>query len=208
MSFFEPPPPPPEPPEEHRQPAWIGPPENELGVSVPLRRVLFRNDELAVALLGVVAYSNGIELQVVIRRRQQAEDPDPMLFHMRRRHNQTGELAPEVLRFGIEYPDGRKATNLGNPFPFGNDEPTEPVLMERGGGGGGRSWNFGYWLWPLPPPGPLRVVIEWPVENVPLTDVELDGAMLAAAAADVDVLWPDDDGPSGGSTWSSISARR
>ena len=143
MSFFEPPPPPPEPPEEHRQPAWIGPPENELGVAVPVRSVLFRSDQLAVALIGVVAYSTGIELEVVIRRRQTAEEPDPMLFHMRSRHNRHGELAPEVFRFGVEYPDGRKATNLGNPFPVGDEEPAGPMLMERGGGGGGRSWSFG-----------------------------------------------------------------
>jgi hypothetical protein len=208
VSFFEPPPPPPEPPEEHRQPAWIGPPENELGVAVPLRRVLFRSDDLAIALLGVVAFSNGIELQVAMRRRDLPTEPDPMLFHMHGRHATGRELAPEVFRFGVEYPDGRKATNLANPFPLlvGDEEPTVPVLIERGGGGGGRSWNFGYWLWPLPPPGPLRVVVEWPVAGVPLTDVELDGAAFTAAAADVDVLWPDD-GPSGGSSWTSSEMR-
>lgn len=193
MSFFEPPPPPPEPPEEHRQPAWIGPPENELGVAVPVRRVLFRSDDLAIAVLGVVAFSNGVEFQVVMRRRELAEEPNLMHVHMHRRHARGGELAPEVFRFGVEYPDGRKATNLG--FPSGPEEPAGPVLMERGGGGGGRSWNFGYWLWPLPPPGPLRVVVEWPAMGVPLTDVELDGAALVAVAAEVDVLWPGD-GPS------------
>ncbi|MFL5962524.1 MAG: hypothetical protein ACJ757_06480 [Gaiellaceae bacterium] len=203
MSFFEPPPPPPEPPEEHRQPAWIGPPENELGVALPLRRVLFRSDELAIALLGVVAYSSGIELPVAMRRRKMPTEPDPMHFHMRGRHARGPELAPEIFRFGVEYPDGRKATNLG--FPFGGpEEPAGPVLMERGGGGGGRSWSFGYWLWPLPPPGPSRVVVEWPVAGVPLTAVELDGAVLAAAAARVDVLWPDD-GSSSGSTDSVTS---
>jgi hypothetical protein len=207
VSFFEPPPPPPEPLEEHRQPAWIGPPENELGVAVPFRRLLFRSDDLVIALLGVVVFSNGIELQVVMRRRELPIEPDPMLFHMRSRHARGGELAPEVFRFGVEYADGRKATNLGNPFPVGDEEPSGPVLMERGGGGGGRSWGFGYWLWPLPPPGPLRVVIEWPAEGVPLTDVELDGSVLAGAAAEVDVLWPGDE-PSGGSTWSSSSELR
>ena len=205
MSFFEPPPPPPEPPEERRQPAWVGPPENELGVGVPLRRVLFRNDELAIALIGVVAFSNGLEFQVVMRRRHLVEEPDLMHFQMRGRNMRGGELAPEVFRFGVEYPDGRKATNLG--YPAFGEEPTGPVLMARGGGGGGRSWNFGYWLWPLPPPGPLRVVVEWPALGVPLTDVELDGAVLGEAAADVDVLWPDGE-PSGGSSWSTISELR
>jgi hypothetical protein len=207
VSFFEPPPPPPEPPEEYRQPAWIGPPENELGVAVPVRRVLYRNDDLAIALLGVVAFSNGLELQVVMRRRKLAEEPDHLMhMHMHGRHARGGELAPEVFRFGVEYADGRKATNLG--FPTGPEEPTSPVLMQRGGGGGGRSWNFGYWLWPLPPAGRLRVLVEWPALGIPLTDVELDGATLVAAAADVDVLWPDDDGPSGNSIWSTMSELR
>jgi hypothetical protein len=206
MSFFELPPPPPEPPEEHRQPAWIGPPENELGVAVPVRRVLFRTGDLAIGLVGLVAYSNGIELQVVMRRRLAPTEPDPMHLHMRARHVRSGELAPEVFRFGVEYPDGRKATNLGFPFPPRDEEPGGPVLMERGGGGGGRSWNFGYWLWPLPPPGPLRVVVEWPAEGVPLTNVEIDGAALTAAAGDADVLWPDDDGPSGSSGSSIIGS--
>jgi hypothetical protein len=199
MSFFEPPPPPPEPPEAFRQPAWIGPPENELGVAVSMRRLLHRTDDLAIALTSVVVYGNGIQLQVELRRREPPEEPDPMHFHMRHRHARGGEIAPEVFRFGLEYPDGRKATNLGSPFPFGGEEPEGPVLMERGGGGGGRSWSFGYWLWPLPPPGPLKVVVEWPAERVPLTAIELDGAALAAAAADVERLWPDDDGPTGSS---------
>ena len=205
MSFFEPPPPPPEPPEEQRQPAWIGPPENELGVGVPVRRVLFRGDELAIALIGIVAFSTGLELQVVVRRRHVSDEPDLMHFHMHGRAARGGELGPEVFRFGVEYPDGRKATNLGHP-PFGEDPPG-PVLINRGGGGGGRSWNFGYWLWPLPPAGALRVVVEWPAFGVPLTDIELDGAAFAEAAAGVDVLWPGD-GPTGGSSWSTISELR
>lgn len=202
MSFFEPPPPPPEPPEEHRQPAWVGPPENELGAAVPARHVLFRSDELVIALLGIVVFSNGVEMQVVMRRRHVPDEPDPMHAHMHARRARSGVLAPEVFRFGVEYPDGRKATNIGHP-PF-DEDPTEPVLMQRGGGGGGRSWSFAYWLWPLPPPGPLRVVVEWPALDVPQTDLELDGAVLAAAAADVDVLWPGDDSSSSGGFVSSM----
>jgi hypothetical protein len=202
VSFFEPPPPPPEPPEEHRQPAWIGPPENEFGVPVPAQHVLFRSDELVIALLGIVAFSNGVEMQVVMRRRHVPDEPDPMHAHMHARRFRGGTLAPEIFRFGVEYPDGRKATNIGHP-PFG-EEPTGPVLMQRGGGGGGRSWSFGYWLWPLPPPGPLRVVVEWPALDVPQTDLELDGAVLAGAAANVDVLWPGDD-PSSSGGWVSSS---
>jgi hypothetical protein len=133
-----------------------------------------------------------------MRRRRVPDELDPMHTHMHARRTRSGVLAPEIFRFGVAYPDGRKATNIGHP-PFG-EEPVGPVLMQRGGGGGGRSWSFGYWLWPLPPPGPLRVVIEWPALGVPQTDLELDGAVLAAAAADVDVLWPGDEPSSSGSS--------
>ena len=95
MSFFEPPPPPPEPPEEHRQPAWIGPPENELGVAVPARHVLFRTDELVIALLGIVVFSNGVEMHVVMRRPDIPDEPDPMHAHMHARRMRGGTLAPE-----------------------------------------------------------------------------------------------------------------
>src|SRR5206468_2390543 len=105
----------------HRQPAWIGPPENELGVAVPLRRVLFRSDDLVIALLGIVVFSNGIELQVAIRRREMPTEPDPMHFHMHARRTRGSELVPEVFRFGVEYADGRKATNVGFPFPSGSE---------------------------------------------------------------------------------------
>jgi hypothetical protein len=185
----------------------MGPPENELGVALPMRHVLFRTADLVVALLGLVAYTNGVELQVVLRRRSMPDEPDPMHVHMRSRHLRGHELAPEVFRFGIEFADGRKATNVGFRFPPGGEEPDQPALMERGSSGGGRSWSFGYWLWPLPPPGPLRVVVEWPAAGVPLTSIEIDGAPLAAAARSADVLWPDDDGPSGPSATSYVGSR-
>jgi hypothetical protein len=202
MSFFEPPEVPPEPPVERQNPVWLGPPENELGVAVPLRELLVRTDDLAIALLGVVAYSNGLQLQVELRRRTEADDTDVMHLHMRRRHARGPEIAPEVLRFGVQFADGRKATNVGG-RPWGlDDQPAGPLLMERGGGGGGRTWSFGYWLWPLPPAGALTVAVEWPAQNVPLTTRELDTAPLREAAARSEALWPEGGrAGGGGSSW-------
>jgi hypothetical protein len=39
-----------EPPEEHVQPAWLGPPEDELGVATPLTLVLGRSERGAVVV--------------------------------------------------------------------------------------------------------------------------------------------------------------
>jgi hypothetical protein len=190
VSFFEPPPPPPEPPDAP-QPPWVGPPENELGEAVPLRVVLVRRDDLALAVTDVVAYRTGCALRVVLRRRAPADGPDPFyaVHHAPRR----GGLPDEQLRFGVELADGRRATNVGGPG-FGREPgPRDAVLVPRGGGGGGRSWDQSFWLWPLPPPGPLALVVEWPSEGVELTRVEVDAAPILEAAARSERLWDDDD---------------
>jgi hypothetical protein len=70
-------PPPREPEPEHRQPEWLGPPENELGVPVALRVVLARTEQVAVALIDVVAFTTGLEFALEVRLRQLDELSDP-----------------------------------------------------------------------------------------------------------------------------------
>jgi hypothetical protein len=193
--FFEPPPPP-EPEPVPAQPAWQGPPPNELGVPVPLARVLARTDDVAVALVDVSAFSTGLQFRLEVRLRRPDDALDPLGMHPARRR---GTLPDDVLRFGFELPDGRRVTNLGGFPPFG--EPRDgAVLLQRGGGGGGRSWSFAYWLWPLPPPGVLTAAVEWPGRGIALERVELDADALLAAAAASERLWPEGEEPEGGST--------
>jgi hypothetical protein len=187
VSDFFTPPPPPEPVRNEPQPPWLGPPANELGVPVPIRLALAQTADVAVALLDVAAYSSGLEFRVAVRLRELDEPSDPFGLHRRGR----GDLSDDVLRFGFEYADGRRVTNLG-PFP-GLERQDGPVLIHRGGGGGGRSWSFGYWLWPLPPAGPLTVAVEWPGRGIELTTFPLDGAALLEAAARSVRLWPGDE---------------
>jgi hypothetical protein len=178
--------PPPEPVRDVPESPWLGPPANELGVSVPIRLALAQTPDVAVALLDVAAYSTGLEFRVAVRLRERDELWNP--FGLR---TGGGELPDDVLRFGFEYPDGRRATNLG-PLP-GVEQQGGPVLIQRGGGGGGRSWSFGYWLWPLPPPGTLTVAVEWPSQGIELTTFRLEGAALLGAAARSVKLWPGDE---------------
>lgn len=198
MSFFEPPPPPPEP-EHPRQPLWLGPRENELGVPVPLAVVLARTNDVAVAVLGLTAFSTGFEIHATLRTREQLDNFHEVLM-MNRPTRHRAELEPELFRFGVEFSDGRKATNLGHPFhkEQQDESPGEPVLMPRSGGGGGKSWEMNWWVWPLPPPGALALVCEWPAHGIELTRYELDGATVIDAASTVETLWPENDGPSGG----------
>jgi hypothetical protein len=213
VSFFEPPPPPekPEPPFEVPEPqAWWHAPRNEIGAPVPLRLVLARTDDLAVAIVGVTAYSTGASLQLAVRWRSVGAAREsylddhfrfPLGHPVRRRSG--GELLPDVLRFGVQFSDGRKATTLGA-LPWGRadaeekKEPEGPILSPGGGGGGDGEWNTEFWLWPLPTPGPLTFAVEWPAKGIELAMHEVDSALFIDASAHSETLWPAGPSPAGG----------
>jgi hypothetical protein len=195
MSFFEPPPPPEPPPEAFRQPPWMGPPDNVVGAGVPLRLVLARTEDVAVAIVGATAFPTGVLFDLAVRLREPREHPDffhPFLLHAR------GGDVDELFRFGIQLADGSKATFEDHP-PFDEQERSEPALVPRGGGGGGRSWDWDVWLWPLPPPGPLAFVVQWPAQQIPETRHEIDAAPIREAAERAELLWPDGEAQPGGS---------
>jgi hypothetical protein len=149
--------------------------------------------------------TTGVELTIAVRWRRHGvgdsehfyDDPFEHAFGqtmMRRRP--AGELAPEVLRFGVQFSDGRKATTVGGlPLGDGDDadeEPTGPVLMLGGGGGGEGEWDSDFWLWPLPPPGPLTFAVEWPSAQIELTKHEVDATLILEASALSEQLWPEE----------------
>lgn len=209
MSFFEPPPPAPQPPAREPQPeppAWQAPPESVLGVPVAQSRILARTESVTIALADVVAYPTGctFELRLAGRRTNQTEDEwwdlNAVFFEHRRpispRGLASGALPVELLRVGVEFADGRKATNVGGWPPWDLTTPPDPpVLVEAGGGGGSGGddrivTSREFWLWPLPPAERFALVIEWPFAGVPLTRAELDGAAIVAAAEHAEPLWP------------------
>lgn len=208
MSFFEPPPPPPE--EElqvHRQPTWIGPPDNVLGVGLPIRLVLVRTDELAVLIDHVSAYPTGFTFELSLNLREEPESPMDLdeVIHGSVRWSRKGsqELSPELFRFGIRFADGSKVTNV-NPgaWPREKDEaPSGPFLVGRSGGGGGTRWEQGFWVWPLPPDGPLAFVCEWPARGVPMTEHEVDATAIREAASRTEVLWQGEPPAHRGGVW-------
>jgi hypothetical protein len=103
-----------------------------------------------------------------------------------------GELPDDVLRFGVEFADGRRATNLGHRDRTAESPPAITLNPRDGSGGGGRSFDFGYWVFPLPPPGTLTFAVEWPARGIELTRHEVDAAPILAAAAKSEQLWKDD----------------
>jgi hypothetical protein len=181
-----------------------------LGAAAPLRLLLARTDDVVIAITDATAYPSGFEFTLVVRSRARSYSPYDDPFELRHpglwRHARPGdEIPPELLRFGIEFSDGSKATNLsGMPrFDTLEDEPPEgPVLVEHAGGGGGGEWESSYWVWPLPPEGPLAFVCEWPAKGIPLTREEIDAALVLGAAPRAEKLWDDGGGTMSGG-WTS-----
>jgi len=191
-------------PREHLpdpRPPWWGAPSNELGVALPVRLLAGRSERAVVALTHLSVFSSGVAFDLVAMRhpgRVPAEedewdvvDPFEPPFGRRFRHRRGSRDVPRsILRFGVEFSDGRKATTL-HPWALTLGSPPPVVLQQGGGGGGDTRWHSEFWLWPLPPPGPLAFVVEWPSEQIELTRTEIDAQPILDAAQNVEQLWPE-----------------
>lgn len=164
----------------------------------PVSLVLARTENTVVGLTDVRGYPNGFAFLLRVRWSLVADpdeqppwpfpdwgSPDPL---------DAEPLPDALLRFGVQFADGRTVTNL-NMYPFVPEDlpPDQPVLVEGGGVGseGGRLGHGAFWdlelaVQPLPPPGPLAFVYAWPGRGIPENRVEVDaGLVLDAAAAAV-----------------------
>jgi hypothetical protein len=185
--FFEPPPAAEAPPSRPPSPPWMQAPSGTLPGVIALELVIAATERVAVCVTRLGAYPSGFELDLVTMSGGEGDELDPLLFGGRRgpRPGRTpdGGIPAEMLRFGVEFADGGKATNTAG-RPLGLDaEPSGPVLIGGGGGGGGGNWRQSVWIWPLPPPGPLTFVCEWPAAGVALTRHEIDAQLVLDAAS-------------------------
>lgn len=216
-SFFDPPPDPPEPPERPAAPPlppWHGVPGGVIGRTIALNLVLGRSTKAAIWIASVTAYPEVFEFKVEIRHHDREVSDEFLWPHGLRRS--AGELHPELLRLGVQFSDGRKATNV-NPgsgfWPRDRDTPPAgPILSEGGGGGGGDGaggsrWQQEYWVWPLPPEGPLAFVCEWPIADIPETRSEIDSAALRDAANEAVILWSGGETGGGFDSWTGETYR-
>ena len=183
-------------------PPWAGSPHGTLPGVVALELVLARSERAAVCVTRVAAYPTGFEVDLVTMASADSDfDLDPLMFGRRHGGARIGpraqEIPEEMLRFGVQFADGSKATNLGprHHGPGGDGPPLGPVLHQQGGGGGGGNWRQTLWIWPLPPPGPLSFVVEWPAAGVALTRHEIDAQLIRDAALRAQVIFSEDDLP-------------
>jgi hypothetical protein len=195
--FFKPPPPPRKPPEQHRSPAWSGPPEGTLPGVVALELVLAHSRKAAVYVTHLNAYATGFEFELKVVASAGAEhefDLDLFGRHWPRVGEKRDELPPGLLRVGLQFADGGKATSISGPPYHPGDPPRSPVMWPlSGSGGGGASWRQDYWVWPLPPPGEFELVCEWPAGEIPLTRSQLDSQLILDAPSRARSFFPEAD---------------
>ena len=161
----------------------VNPPDNEIPVALPLSTVLARTDDVAVALLGLLVYSDGVSFDLVIRLRPGrfgASDLEEALWGPRGPGAGQGRFL-----LGVGFADGRRVTNRELPQPG-----SELVFHSSGSGGGPHGVRQSWWLSPLPPEGALQLVLRCPGLGIPETGAELDATAIRRAAADVVPLWP------------------
>lgn len=178
----------------------LDPPDDEIGADLALEPVVFRGNDVVVALTGMTVYSTGAEVRLAVRRPPDAgggmvtgggplgldpggPDIDPDI-----------EPPDELLTVSFVYPDGRTASSLdlaAGPGP-GPGEPLEgPRLSRNLSSGSDVAYDYHLWLWPLPEQrdGALRMEVEWPQEGIDSASTELDVADLRDAADRTVRLW-------------------
>jgi hypothetical protein len=191
--FFEPPPRLEEEPEPSYE--WAEPPATVVAATVPVERVVARNEVAAVYLASISAYPRGFTFDVFVALA--SDDGGLAPFHPEYEilGQRTGQIPPEKLRVGFLFADGSKATNTGRYFGWHEqfeEPPDAPVMTSRGGGGGDlRSWHQSFWVWPLPPSGRLEFLCEWPAAGIPLTRAELDADTIIEAVPRCQEMFPD-----------------
>lgn len=174
------------------EPAWrhrMNPPVNEIPVPLAWTAVVGRSADVAVAVVGARAYSNGVVLDLSVRLRTRPDDPHD-LFDTGLFSSVFREPGPDSLLLTVEFADGRRSAGPAGP-PTPDDLPADsPLLFQGGGGGSDLIVDTTYFLTPLPPAGPVTVHCAWPAAGIAATRTEFDGSVLADAQRRVETLWP------------------
>jgi hypothetical protein len=96
-------------------PAWLGPPHNVLPGIAPMDLLVARTDQTVVAIASIQAYPAGFDFTLSLRLRTVSIREDQQLPYLFGPIVEADPLPGEFLRFGVQFADGWKATNLDRP---------------------------------------------------------------------------------------------
>ena len=165
-----------------RQP-HAGPAQDEVGVLAMSSFTLARSSDVAVAIRGITAYSDGLVLHamVLFADEQKREALDWSLQEYGR--------SPGRFRLGVELPGGVKATTGTKDTPPLDSADASAVLMLLESTAGALQWQGDYWLWPLPREGSMIVGCRWPDRAIEENLVAVDTEPLRHAAGTIRPIW-------------------
>lgn len=166
-----------------RQP-YGGPAQDEVGVLAMSSFVLARSNDVAVAVRGITAYSDGVILHVVVlfADEQKREQLDWSLQEYSR--------SPGRFRLGVELPDGvRATTGTGDAPPPESPSMGAVLTLLSSYSSGPLRWQGDYWLWPLAGPGSMVVGCSWPDRGIGESLVAIDTEALRGAADKSGPVW-------------------
>ena len=168
-------------------------PDNEVPHPLTQTALLARTADAALAVVGVAAYSTGISFRLAVRLRTRPPEfrPNEMYELVGGGWSRDDDNSKQLL-LGVEYSDGRRASNMTSFLPSEPDlDPETPLLRPGNGSGSGLTYDMEYWLTPVPPDGPVMVVCAWPIVGIEETSVVLDDAAFTTASALAVSLWPE-----------------
>jgi hypothetical protein len=146
---------------------------------------LGRSESVCLALSGVRCWPAFMQLTLTTYHRAD----QPRMLTMPR----FPEDAEGILRFGVLFADGRRATSLDhlawNDGAPRNPPADYPVLSPASGSGWAGHTELQVNVFPLPPAGSLTLIVEWPAEGIAETRTEFDGAEIHAAAGRATRIW-------------------
>jgi hypothetical protein len=208
MGFFDvPPAEDDEPDEEHDlEGRWLA------GV-LPVEQIIGRSDQAAVAVRRLNVLPGRFDLEVVVWIRRPHPPPRrvgqrEILMSLNRwwaTRAEDGSLPAELVRFGIQFPDGGRATNVDIDQGWLDASVPEHGLRTHGGSSSSGQADQRFSAWPVPATGDLVLVCEWPAYGIAESRLVIDGDELRAAGARAQPVWPGEPGPADASGSASRS---
>jgi len=160
-----------------------GPAQDEIGVLAMSGFQLARGSDVAVALSGITAYSDGLMFHVVVlfADEQKRETLDWSLQEYSR--------SPGRFRLGVQFADGARATTGTGDAPPLETPMNKAVLTMLLSSAGPLRWQGDYWLHPLPTEGTMVLACRWPDRGIDESLVSVETGPLLAAAATSGPVW-------------------
>jgi len=167
------------------------------------------SDQAAVAVRDICMLPDSFDVEVTawLRRPARGRRPAPHVNLGGGRwecRNDDGSLRDEFVRFGVQFPDGARVTNvdLRHRWP----DATEPAhgLTSSGGSTSPFHAHRRFTVWPVPAAGDIVFVCAWPAYGIAESRLTIGGDDLRSAAARSRPVWPDEPLPGRGSNrpWS------